>query len=297
MREPMNGPGPTSHIYFAQRLRLHYVDWGNPEAPPLVLVHGGRDHARSWDAVARALRAEYHTIAPDLRGHGDSQWVIGAAYSLTDNVADLAQLIEQQGWERVHLIGHSRGASIVLCYAGLYPERVRRVIAIEARARTRNVDADFADRPVAARYRAWVDAVRTIAARQPHRYPTLADAAARMRQENPRLSPEQAHHLAAHGAVRNEDGAYTWKFDNYARLSQPHGLTRDEMHEIWSQNTAPTLLLQGTGGWTGNPAEDGRLRRLPNARSVMVEGAGHWLHHDRLEEFLRLVRTFLAEPD
>jgi len=61
--------GPTSRIYFSQRLRLHYVDWGNPEAPPLLLVHGGRDHCRNWDWLAAALRHDWHVLAPDLRGH------------------------------------------------------------------------------------------------------------------------------------------------------------------------------------------------------------------------------------
>ena len=63
---------PTSHIYFSQRLRLHYLDWGNSEAPPLLLVHGHRDHCHNWDWVAEALRDEYHIVAPDFRGHGDS---------------------------------------------------------------------------------------------------------------------------------------------------------------------------------------------------------------------------------
>ncbi len=67
-------PGPTSRIFFSQRLRLHYVDRGNPDAPPLLLVHGGRDHCRNWDWVAQALRKDWHVICPDLRGHGDSQW-------------------------------------------------------------------------------------------------------------------------------------------------------------------------------------------------------------------------------
>src|SRR5580692_2693484 len=66
--------GPTSRVYFSQRLRLHYVDWGNPSAPPLLLVHGGRDHCRNWDWVAAELSDRYHIIAPDLRGHGDSAW-------------------------------------------------------------------------------------------------------------------------------------------------------------------------------------------------------------------------------
>jgi len=66
--------GPTSRVYFSQRLRLHYVDWGNGGKPPLILLHGGQDHCRNWDWVAEELRADYHIIAPDLRGHGDSAW-------------------------------------------------------------------------------------------------------------------------------------------------------------------------------------------------------------------------------
>src|SRR3546814_8208078 len=67
--------GPVSRFYVSQRLRLHYVDWGNEDKPPLLLVHGGRDHCRNWDWVAQSLRDRYHIIAPDLRGHGDSPWI------------------------------------------------------------------------------------------------------------------------------------------------------------------------------------------------------------------------------
>ena len=77
----LDSSGPTSRIYFSQRLRLHYVDWGNPTAPPLLLVHGGRDHCRNWDWVAAALRRDWHVLAPDLRGHGDSQWSPDGNYS------------------------------------------------------------------------------------------------------------------------------------------------------------------------------------------------------------------------
>ena len=64
--------GPTSQTFISQRLRLHYADWGNPDAPPLILLHGGRDRCRNWDWVAQDLRRDYHIIAPDIRGHGDS---------------------------------------------------------------------------------------------------------------------------------------------------------------------------------------------------------------------------------
>jgi len=88
--------GPTSRIYFSQRLRLHYVDWGNEGAPPLLLVHGGRDHCRAWDWVAQALRKDWHIIAPDLRGHGDSEWPSDGNYTMPAFIYDLAQLIHQQ---------------------------------------------------------------------------------------------------------------------------------------------------------------------------------------------------------
>ena len=123
--------GPTSHVYFSQRLRLHYVDWGNESAPPMLLIHGGRDHCRNWDWVAEAFRDRYHIVAPDLRGHGDSQWMMGGSYGIVDYVYDIGQLIHQKFTEPVTVIGHSLGGSIALAYTGLYPENVRKLVAIE----------------------------------------------------------------------------------------------------------------------------------------------------------------------
>jgi pimeloyl-ACP methyl ester carboxylesterase len=84
--------GPTSNTFISQRLRLHYVDWGNADKPPLLLVHGGRDHCRSWDWTAEALREDWHIIALDHRGHGDSQWTDDGNYRTMDLVYDVAQL-------------------------------------------------------------------------------------------------------------------------------------------------------------------------------------------------------------
>src|SRR5204863_9199828 len=123
-------PGPTSRHYISQRLRLHYVDWGNPDAPPLLLVHGGRDHCRNWDWVASALRHDWHVLAPDLRGHGDSQWSPDGNYSTGAYVYDLAQLIHQQELAPVTVIAHSLGGNLAIRYTGIYPENVRRLVAI-----------------------------------------------------------------------------------------------------------------------------------------------------------------------
>src|SRR5882757_5086366 len=94
---------PQSRYHQSQGLRLHFTDWGNPQAAPLILVHGGLDHSRSWDHLAQALRASFHVVAPDLRGHGCSEWATGSSYSLADHVYDLTRLVKSENFENVTL--------------------------------------------------------------------------------------------------------------------------------------------------------------------------------------------------
>jgi pimeloyl-ACP methyl ester carboxylesterase len=156
----MSQAGPTSRIYFSQRLRLHYVDWGNGDAPPLVLVHGGRDHCRNWDWVADDLRRDWHVIAPDLRGHGDSEWSQDGTYMMAGFVYDLAQLIHQQKLAPVTLIGHSLGGNIALRYAGLYLENVARLIAIEGLGPSPRMLAQLKSKGFPERMRSWIEEQR-----------------------------------------------------------------------------------------------------------------------------------------
>src|ERR1043165_7515748 len=112
---------PESRFFQSQGLRLHYSDWGNAGAPLMLLVHGGRDHGRSWDLIARALQPHFHVLAPDLRGHGDSDWTKGGSYSLTEYVYDLSRLVRSVPADRVTLVGHSMGGMVSLIYAGTFP--------------------------------------------------------------------------------------------------------------------------------------------------------------------------------
>jgi pimeloyl-ACP methyl ester carboxylesterase len=294
LRDDVELIGPTSSFYVSQRLRLHWVDWGNESAPPLLLIHGGRDHARSWDWVARDLRRHHHVIAPDLRGHGDSAWAFGGMYAMVDFVLDIAQLLEGLRLFPMTIVGHSLGGAIALQYTSVYPERVHKVVAIEGLGpppamieRMRHVNPWQ-------RMQTWIDEMRKLASRQPRRYPSIEAAAGRMREENAFLSEEQARHLTIHGVARNEDGTYSWKFDNYVRALSPYRFDVEEMRTLWSRISCPTLLIRGTESWASDPSKDGRLSAFQNARVVNVEGAGHWVHHDRLPEFLRVVREFLV---
>ena len=291
MNEPV--AGPTSRIYFSQRLRLHYVDWGNAGAPPLVLVHGGRDHCRNWDWVAEELRKDWHIIAPDLRGHGDSAWSQDGTYMMAGYVYDLAQLIHQQGLAPVTLLGHSLGGNIVLRYAGLYPENVARLIAIEGLGPSPKMLAERYAMGFAQRMRDWITEQRGLSGRLPRRYASIEDAYKRMQGENKHLSPAQARHLTQHGVNQNEDGTYSWKFDNYVRSWPPYDMPVEEVEALWRRITCATLLVYGKESWASNPADDGRVRHFINAEVVSFERAGHWVHHDKLDEFMTLARRFL----
>src|SRR5579862_921804 len=183
---------PISHFFYSDRLKLQFWDYGQDGKPSLVLVHGGLDHARSWDWVARSLREQYHVYALDLRGHGNSAWAPGAMYSGAEHVLDLSALLDIISDFPVRLVGHSLGGIIVLHYAGVYPGRVRKAISIEG------LGAPPESRvhgPASEQMRYWIESVRGLEKRQQKTYPNLDAAIARMKEANPHLSDEVARHL------------------------------------------------------------------------------------------------------
>ena len=291
----LNGmPGPTSRHFYSQRLRLHYVDWGNPGKPPLLLVHGGRDHCRNWDWVAQALRDDWHVICPDLRGHGDSQWSPDGNYAMSSYIYDLDQLVHQQGLAPVTIVAHSLGGNICMRYAGIFPEKVRKLVSIEGLGPSPKLIAERAAKTLADRMREWVDEQRKLSGRLPRRYPSIEDAFKRMQEENKHLSAEQARHLTEQGVNQNEDGTYSWKFDNYVRAWPPYDMSYTDIESLWARIVCPTLLVYGKESWASNPEKDGRIKHFKGARVVEFDRAGHWVHHDRLADFLKLTSEFIA---
>ena len=99
--------------------------------------------------------------------------------------------------------------------------------------------------------------------------------------------------MTQHGVNQNEDGSYSWKFDNYVRAEPPYDMTAADVEELWQRISCPTLLIYGKESWASNPLKDGRARHFRNTRVVAVENAGHWVHHDQLAAFLGLMRDFL----
>jgi pimeloyl-ACP methyl ester carboxylesterase len=282
--------GPADRFYESQGLRLHYADWGNDAAPSLILIHGGRDHSRSWDEVARALQPHFHVMAPDLRGHGDSDWAKGSSYSLSDYVYDLTCLVRSASVHQTAIVGHSMGGMIGLMYAGAYPDRMSHLAVLDGVT----VLPGSPRAPIHERITEWVAQLDRIAEQKTRGYRTIAEAAERMSAHNKRLTPEQALHLASQGVKRNADGGYSWKFDEYQKARAPYRLSPDDHITLWSRITCPTLLLRGNESFLPDPETAGVLAHFRQAHLVTITGAGHWLHHDKLDEVLDVLRPFLG---
>lgn len=282
---------PESRYLTSQRLKLHYVIWGDEANPPLFLVHGSRDHARSWDRTAQALADRYCVYAPDLRGHGDSEWSIGSDYSIIDYALDLHALGEHIGRPPYTIVGHSLGGGVSLQYAGTFPEKVKRLVTIEGLGR---LGDPREHKPAHVRMREWIESMHGLEARKPHTYPTIEAATERMVAANRRLTPELAHHLTIHG-VRGEPGSYAWKYDNFTRAGSPYEFNMEDARDLWNQVRCPILIVWGNDSGRVGRRHAIDLSPFHDYRSVRIADAGHWVHHDQFDAFMQLVNGFLAE--
>jgi len=280
---------PQDRYFESSRLRLHYVAWGDESKPALVLVHGGRDHARSWDFVAQRMLDRYAVYALDLRGHGDSEHAVNGAYPLTAYVADVCKLLDVLDRPTVRILGHSLGGRIVMDTTASFPERIEKVVAIEGFGRMGSENSP------AHQIQNYVRIARELESRQPHPYATIEAAEQRMSEENKRLSPEMVRHLTKYAVRRQEDGSYVWKFDNYTRLTPAPEWSMEQTEALWNQVKTPTMFIGGVESWSHRfPGREVMASYVPNARIHVFKDAGHWVHHDQLEGFVDLVREFFA---
>jgi pimeloyl-ACP methyl ester carboxylesterase len=286
---------PSSHFYEASGLRLHYLLWGDESKPPLFFVHGGRDHAHMWDGIAEAFAATHAVYVPDLRGHGDSDWSSASQYAIPDFVADLTVLIEKVRLPRgeqqtVTLVGHSRGGGIILRYAGTFPERVSRAVSIDGIGRHTRWEV-----PAPRRLRAWIERRLEADTWETRVYPSIEAAVEPAMRNNPRLNREQALDLARSG-TRPVDGGVSWKFDPRVRFHPAYDFGDDELKSFFAAIQAPVLLIRGDESHLGERDLGDWAKEFANARAEIVPGAGHWVQHERPDEVIGLLRSFLGEP-
>jgi pimeloyl-ACP methyl ester carboxylesterase len=289
---PYRPQKPSRSLWVEARgLRLHVREWGNPADPPLVLVHGSRDGAMTFQFVVDALQGGLRVLAPDLRGHGQSGWAPGG-YAFADFLPDLDAVLERLVPDQpVALGGHSLGGNIVTIYAGARPERVRALISLDGFGLPDRNPADAPDHLAR-----WLAGCRG-ALPSPARFSALDAMAARLMSANPRLSLSRALFLAEHLSRRDADGL-TWAYDPMHRLLFPVLHRRAEWEAALRRITAPVLWI-GSGKTFPPSLEDepgGFAGRVALARAEFhrLDGTGHNLHHDRPELVAALLDRFLA---
>ncbi len=283
---------PEHHNLEVRGLRIHWVEWGEPGSQPVILVHGFRDHCRTWDFFVTELLAiapDLWVVAPDCRGHGDSGWVgAGGYYHFFDYLLDLDQIIRHLGTPTVRLVGHSMGGTIACLYAGTYPERVSKLALVEGLGPE---GMPFADAP--RRAARWLEEVPAVG--ESAGYASLEEAADRLRRSHPRLTEERAGHLTSHAMRRTETDAWQWKFDPLHRTTSPQPFYVEQFIEFLRRVACPSLVVQGA---ESNHRERGdieaRYGLLPGASLVTLPEAGHMVQQDNPVALARTLAPFLA---
>ena len=275
-------------------LTYHVLEW-----PPgddacdhtVVLVHGFLDLAWSWKPVVDAgLAGRYHIVAPDMRGHGDSDRAgAGGYYHFMDYLADLHDVIGQLGRARVSLVGHSMGGAIAGYYAGAYPERIHRLALLEGMGPPQPTVS------MPRRVRSWIEGWQSARARPPRTFADHAEAAARLRAHDPLLGEDLALELARHGTVATADGRVCFKHDPLHSTRGPYPFLIEQARELWRNITCPVLLVETDHSWLLSMIPDlaERYACIAHARRVCIEDASHMMMRHRPDAVARELGALL----
>ncbi len=306
MTEALYTPRRASRsLYLPVRgLRYHVLAWGDaslvtPERPPLVMLHGWMDVGASFQFVVDAMPADRYVLALDLRGFGRTETPGVDTYWFADYLGDLDAVLDAQMPEqRVDLLGHSMGGNVVMIYAGVRSERVRRLVNLEGFGMPATLPQQAPKR-----YAQWLDELKQPPALRS--YDSVDAVAERLRKTNPLLPPDRAAWLARQWSQARRDGERElWDIlaDPAHKRVNPILYRKEEVLECWKRIEAPVLWVEGdrtdVTKWWGDRyprAEfEARLAVVPQVERVMLENAGHMLHHDQPHALAQHLERFLA---
>lgn len=268
-----------------RQLRFHFLEWGEPDAPPLVLLHGGHQSAHSWDLVSLHLAQRYRVLALDQRGHGDSEWPRDAAYSNHAMALDAEAFIAELGLQRPIVIGHSMGARNAMLLTRRNPSRLRALAVVdvgpEVSERGRQVIAGFVQ--------------------QNQEFDGLEQFVENVRRYDPYRSREHIERTVKYNMLQRADGKYVSKCDatprrlGIVRASGPQeNITLEEAGKF----DLPVLILRGANSNILAPDAAERFRdALPFGRLVTVPDCGHNVHGQNTKGFLAALNPFLESLD
>ena len=274
-----------------RNLTYHVQIWGEPAAgkTPLVMVHGWMDVAASYQFVVDAFAKDHYIIAPDWRGYGKSTSGGVDNFWFPDYLADLDFLLDHYSpGVPVNLVGHSLGGNVVMLYAGVRPERIRRLVNLEGFG----MPATTPDK-APKRYAQWIDELKSL-----HRgemnlkaYDTCAGVARRLMKTNPRLGADKANWLASHWSQENAEGKWAIMGQPAHKISNAQLYRVEEVQEIYKCISMPVLTVEASdnsldGWWKGRftlAEYHERIKVIPNVEIGTIADAGHMMHHDQPE--------------
>ncbi len=262
-------------------MRFHYTEWGERGKPAILFLHGGNQTAHTWDAVCLALSRDFHCVALDQRGHGESEWSYGHHYSPQDHAKDIEGLVEHLGWNWFVLVGMSMGCLNGMHFAARHCGKLAGFVAVDA--------GPFVQVEAASGIVSFVkDNVE---------HDSLEDFVSASLKFNPKRRPELLRHSLTRSVRQTSDGKWTWKSDRRRSLdiANMKDLMR-ELEDLVDHMTCPTLVMRGGESqvYSENSAER-FAGKLADGRWVSVPGAGHTIQGDNPKQFVAELRTFLNE--
>lgn len=273
-------------------LRHHVTRWPGRETEPIVLLHGWMDTGDTFQFLVDEWSGGHTFLAPDWRGFGRSEWP-AEGYWFPDYFADLEALLDRLApGVPVTLVGHSMGGNIATLYAGIRPERVRRVVSIEGFGLSRTQPEQAPER-----YRQWLDQLREPP--QFARFPSVEAFAQLLARRNPRLTPGRAAFIAAAWSEQLPDGAVRVRSDPAHKRVNPVLYRREEAEACWRQIEAPLLcVIAAQSDFLARLGEDARpenlARFIRRLEPCTIEDASHMVHHERPDALARAIEAFLA---
>ncbi len=272
---------PESHHIVIHRMRFHYLDWGTAGRHPIVFLHGGGLNAHTWDVVCLMLRQNYHCLALDQRGHGDSEWEPTSDYSHDSQVGDVEGFIEKLQLKKPLLIGHSMGGFAAIGYSIRNAHKLAGLVLVDVGPEL-SMDG-------AKRIRDFISQDRVL---------DSVDAfVERAMAFNPRRNPTLLRRSLLHNLRRLPNGKWTWKHDpnrmspDFAqeRVQRAQQILAD-LHRI----SCPTLIMRGERSDVFTDANASKFAEsLPNGRWIKIANAGHTIQGDNPAGLLDALRPFV----
>lgn len=283
-------PAGVSRIVTVNGARLHYLEWGTRKATPtLVLLHPAPLNARVWSDFAAAMAPDYHVIAPDARGFGDSQHV--GPYDDDGFVADLGGLLEAVGVTRTVLCGNSMGGTLAYAFASLHPELVERLILVDT-GPGEKPDSAATSGPVGPGAGPPPGPPRGgPPPLPPGPFPTREAAAAAV---PPVFGSGFAKAMVDHNLRQDGDGRWHWKFDPAVQAAAQRSMRDPRKWPRWLAVTCPTLVMRGerSPAMTQRAAEQ-MVSENRHATLVVIPRASHFVSLDEPAAFAAAVRSWL----